>query len=117
MVVTKDRPGHVRGVATEGVMGTLAFTAWPDGRVSLELEPVGEEATESPLDRKLVGAIIEYLGVYDGATTRAISQGVEGRHEAIRETLRRMVEMGLVVVRKVGAAHYHDLTDLGREWS
>jgi len=119
IVVTKDRPGHVRGIAVDSVVAVLKFTSWPDGRVSLVLDAPNPHSPDDvgPLDRRLVKSIVEFLLAYDGSTGRAITTGIPGGNaEKIRETLRRMAELGLLRIEKMGPGHYHFLTDAGRAW-
>jgi len=67
--------------------------------------------------RSLVRRIAEYLADYEGSSKKAIEENVTGKAAAIRDALRWMAaeERSWVRIEKVGQAHYHHLTDAGRE--
>lgn len=114
VTVVKDRPGHVRGRTADGRVGTLELTSWPDGGLTVRLAAPGE--TTVRVDMVLVARILEFLTLYDGATSGRIEKEVTGKAEAIRSALRWMAEPGREWVRieRSGNAHRHHLTDAGR---
>ncbi|MBK9178919.1 MAG: AAA family ATPase [Acidimicrobiales bacterium] len=111
VTVTKDRPGHVRGRSIDGRVATMALTGWPDGGVTISLDPPGDE----PADHALTLRILEHLSVYDGLAKGRIETEVSGKATAIRVALKAAVEHGWLVVQTVGNAHRHYLTQAGRE--
>lgn len=115
LAVTKDRPGHVRAAAPEGKVAVLELTSYPDGGISYRLRPGADAQPEG--DVALAGRILQYLAVYDGATTRAIEDAVTGNREAIRACLQWMADpfRAWIDVRKIGNAHHHHLTDAGHD--
>ncbi|MBK9180963.1 MAG: AAA family ATPase [Acidimicrobiales bacterium] len=108
--VTKDRPGHVRGAAVDGVAAVLDLTGWPDGAVTVAVDPPGEVTA----DMAVVAKVLDYLSAYDGSSKNAIEKGLGGNANAVRTALRWMVDRLWLTVEKVGQGHYHYLTDLGR---
>jgi hypothetical protein len=111
VVVVKERPGYVRGRTSEGKVGALTFTAWPDGTVEAQLFPPGD----SRPDPALVARIVDYLRTYDGSSQNAIVLGVEGKTGRVRAALQWMADGGLVTVEKKGQSHLHWLTDEGEK--
>jgi hypothetical protein len=109
--VEKDRPGYVRARATEEKVGEFRLTSYPDGGVSLSVEPVDRAQS---VDRKVVDRILEHLAVYDGSSKNAIEQAVEGRASTVREALSWLTEQGWISVERKGNTHLHWLTDTGR---
>jgi hypothetical protein len=54
VTITKDRPGHVRGHAPGGYVGTMFITAWPDGHVDTDLVPLTEKPAENEPSNNLL---------------------------------------------------------------
>jgi hypothetical protein len=113
ITVVKDRPGHVRGHATDDRIGTLELTSYPDGAVTGNIIPPGGT---TGADLVLVGRIAAYLAQYDGATKNAITSDVEGKAESIRNAIRWMADpaRAWVQIERTGQTHRHHLTDTGR---
>lgn len=112
--VTKDRPGYVRShAAPDKRIGTMTLTSYPDGGVTVCVEPPGQARP----DFGIMVEIAEYIEVYDGASLSAIEKGIGGNSQRIREALRWMADTARtwVTVTKVGQAHRHSLTDVGRK--
>jgi hypothetical protein len=114
ITVRKDRPGHVRALATDDVVGILEVTSWPDGGVTASID-APDEQTAAP-DAALVLRILEYLNDYDGTSGRRVEAEVAGNGAAIREALRWCASeaRGWVRIQKTGNSHLHYLTDAGR---
>lgn len=112
--VAKDRPGHVRGRCPDGHIGFLKLTSWPDGGVTGHLDVPGSDP-EGPTPA-IIGAIVEYLLAYDGATARQITDAVPGRTASVRAALTWMAasQRGLITIEAVGRSHRHRLTPEGR---
>jgi hypothetical protein len=115
VTVTKDRPGHVRAHAVGDRVAIMAVTAYPDGGVTIQLQPpIGGPSTP---DAALVMRIATFLDQYEGASKTTIETDVEGRAVAIRDALRWMAapERAWVRIERVGQSHRHHLTDDGRK--
>jgi len=114
--ITKDRPGHIRPRCTDDHAGILELTSWPDGGVSIALDPAdaagGRDDEPDPgLCRKILG----YVAQYPGASRRNICEGVKARDERIREAVTWMVlrpEPWLAAEPK-GNGFRHSLTAAG----
>jgi hypothetical protein len=112
--VTKDRPGHVRTHAREGVIARMELTSYPDGGVTVAL--LAPEQSTSPLDLILATRIAEYIDVYERSSQSAIEKTVQGNTNSIRATLKSMVESGWVYVEPRGQSHLHTLTETGKDY-
>jgi hypothetical protein len=112
VTIFKDRPGYVRGRTSEGKVGTLYITSYPDRTVIAKLEPPGIGAPT--VDLAIAGRILDHLSTYDGSSGNKIELGVEGKAPRIRDALKWMVEQEWLTVQKTGNGHFHYLTDLGR---
>jgi hypothetical protein len=111
--VIKDRPGHIRGKAIEGRIGTLELTAYPDGKVDAVISPPGSDpAPEYPLLLR----ILEHLDTFTGASKRQVENEVEGKGERIRDAIKWMTaaDQGWLRVEKVGQSHQLHITDIGQ---
>lgn len=112
VTVTKDRPGHVRSYAVDGVIARLNLTSYPDGGVTAVLvAPDG-----SQIDLKLAGEIAKHLSIYPASSKNSIEGAVDAKALRLRKTLTMMVESGWVTVEKKGQSHLHSLTDAGAEY-
>lgn len=111
IAVTKDRPGHVRGWAADGKVGTLELTSWPDGAVSAAIVP---PSTQIRPDMIVAGRILGHLAVYDGQSKNQIEGSVEGNAVKIRDALAWMVTETWVRVEPKGRSHLHWLTAAGQ---
>jgi hypothetical protein len=114
ITVTKDRPGHVRTHAREGVIARMELTSYPDGGVTVALLAPGEST--APLDLILASRIAEYIDVYERSSQSAIEKTVQGNTNSIRATLKSMVESGWVFVEQRGQSHLHTLTETGKDY-
>lgn len=114
ITVTKDRPGHVRTHAIDGVIARMEVTSYPDGSVSAILRPA-DDAT-APLNLDLASRIADYLMLYQGSSKTRIEESVTGKVPAIRTTLTAMVAAGWVAVEQRGQTHLHTLTGEGKEY-
>jgi hypothetical protein len=114
VTVTKDRPGHVRSHTAGGTVAMLAVTSYPDGGVTVHLEPptIAGQTLEPDLELQL--RILGYLTAYDGSSGRSIEDNVTGKGPRIREALRWMSETGLITIEPKGTSHLHWLTNAGR---
>lgn len=115
VTIEKDRPGYVRAIADQGVVaGTLELTAYPDGGLSISLELPG--GTSAP-DATMLMAILEFLDVYDGSSTRKITDEIEGKTDTIRAALKWMTdpERAYVRVEPKGRSHLHWMTARGHQ--
>jgi Bifunctional DNA primase/polymerase, N-terminal/AAA domain len=114
ITVTKDRPGYVRAIATDGRVASLELTAWPDGAVTAALSPF---ATNPAPNLALVRRIAAYLDQYEGSSKKVIEENVTGNAGQIRDALRWMAgeQRGWVRIEPKGMAHLHFLTDAGRD--
>lgn len=113
VVVTKDRPGWVRGRCQEGVVGMFEVTSYPDGGISAQMMAPGAEA--NAVDMELVGHVLMHLATYDGATGRQMEEHLDVRGSRTRAAIKAAIGRGWVTVSKVGASHQHHLTATGRE--
>lgn len=112
--VTKDRPGHVRTYASEGVIARMELTSYPDGGVTAKLLAPGEST--APLDVVLAAHIAEYLDVYPRSSQSSVEKTIKGDNTRIRTTLKAMVEAGWAFVEEKGQSKLHTLTETGREY-
>lgn len=111
--VSKDRPGHVRAHSTDGQVGILKITAWPDGGVQAEVvDPA--DLGDAGADMELVGRILEHLATYEGESMNQLEKSVQGKSTALRAACKWLAGKGWVEVRKEGQANRHYLTDKGR---
>ena len=113
ITVTKDRPGHVRTFALDGVIARMELTSYPDGGVAVAL--LAPEA-HPPLDALIACRIAEHLTVYPKSSKNSIEGAVKGNIGTLRETLMAMVTGGWVFVEHKGQSHLHSLTDTGSEY-
>lgn len=111
LTIVKDRPGYIRGRTLEGNAGMANLTAYPDGGVTVRIDPPGAGGP----DHLLVRAVLDYLVAYDGSSGRKVTEGVDGKAERIRDALRWAVAEGWLRVEQKGQSHLHWLTDEGRE--
>jgi hypothetical protein len=114
ITVTKDRPGHVRTFARDGVIARMELTSYPDGAVRAEL--LAPNDSTAPLDLILAGRIAGHLAVYPKSSKNSIEKTVKGHNDTIRETIQLMVVAGWLVVEQRGQSHLHTLTDTGIEY-
>ena len=114
ITVTKDRPGHVRTYARDGVICRMELTSYPDGGVTARFTAPDNNATV--LDMVLAVKIAEHLGVYPHSSKNAIEQAVKGNAPHLRQTLVTMVGEGWVEVQPKGQSHLHTLTESGTEY-
>lgn len=114
ITVTKDRPGHVRSRADDGVIARLELTSYPDGGVTAAL--VAPDQVTAPLDVALAARIAEYLTTYPGATQNKIEANVDGKTPRIRAAIQAMVSNEWVTVVPKGQSHLHHLTPEGEEY-
>ena len=112
--VEKDRPGHVRAHqhANDKRIATMELTAYPDGGITIRLQPPG--LTQPP--SALVTAIAEHLAIYEGASLSNVEKAIGGNSTNLRAALAWMAspDRAWVEVVKVGQAHRHHLTTSGR---
>ncbi|MGO8876380.1 MAG: AAA family ATPase [Acidimicrobiales bacterium] len=111
ITVEKDRPGYVRGRATDDKVGEFRLISYPDGGVTLSIDPIDPARLT---DRRMADRILAHLIVYDGSSKNSIEQAVQGRAATVRESLSWMTEQGWIRVERKGNGHLHWLTDLGR---
>ena len=114
ITVTKDRPGHVRTFARDGVIARLELTSYPDGGVVAAL--VRPDDSSMPIDLVLAARIHDHLVIYPASSKNAIETAVTGKAPIIRETLAAMVTQGWIAVTAKGQSHLHTLTDTGSEY-
>jgi hypothetical protein len=109
ILLAKDRPGWLRGrVGKDQPVADARFTAWPDGGVTVHLEPPGRGAIGEHERR-----IADHLTIYDGASKKALRE--LGNSGAVDGALTTMIAAGWVTVTKSGNVHQHSLTDAGRD--
>lgn len=111
ITVTKDRPGHVRSHARDGVVARLELTSHPDSAVTATLQP--PDASDAPIDMKLAVRIAAHLTIYPRSSKNALEKEITGKSVALRATLTAMVNAGWVAVEQRGQSHLHSLTDAG----
>ena len=115
ITVQKDRPGWVRSACRDGHVGVLEITSWPDDRMDAIITT---EPTIPPPPLELVGRIMDYLGVYDGASKNRLETDVDGKAEMIRAALAWLIEQQWIRVEQKGQAHRHYITSKGaKEWA
>ena len=112
--VTKDRPGHVRTFARDGVIGRLELTSWPDGGVTASL--VRPDDSTAPLDLAVAVRIAGHLAIYPKSSRNKVETTIGGNVGATRLTLVAMVKAGWVTVELKGQGHLHALTPEGLEY-
>lgn len=113
VTVSKDRPGHVRSKAPDGLVGKLQVTAWPDGKVDAEIvDPA--DLGDVGADLALVARILDHLATYDGSSSNQLEKAIQGKAAGIRAAVTWMVGKKWIRVVKEGQAHRHYLTDDGR---
>lgn len=113
--VVKDRPGHVRASAVGSTIAVLNASSWPDGGLSLTLDPPGAE-TVGP-DMSMVLEILEHLDAYPGATGANVVASVKAREQDVRSALKWMADGSRAWVRiePNGRSQLHHLTAAGRQ--
>jgi hypothetical protein len=116
LTISKDRPGWLRGhlVGSDDVYAVFDIAAYPDGGITARFLPP-TEATQPQPSWSLVGDILEYLAVYEGAGVNQIKGGVSGNDGDITMALRWLVDKMMIAVKPVGQKHAHSLTELGRD--
>lgn len=107
--VAKDRRGWVRGrVGDHGTAAEVTLTSWPDGGVTYSIDPPGKAGGMGEHEQR----VAEQLWRYPGTAKRDLR--ALGNADAIDRAIAGMIDRGEVEVTRSGAAHRHDLTDLGR---
>jgi hypothetical protein len=114
ITVTKDRPGHVRTHARDGVIARMELTSYPDGAVSAAF--IAPDDSVAPLDMRKAVEIAAHLIIYPKSSQTKIEEAVEGNARNIRSTLLAMVTAGWVAVEQKGQSHLHSLTVSGQEY-
>jgi hypothetical protein len=112
ITVTKDRPGHVRTHARDGVIARMELTSYPDGAVSASF--IAPDDSVAPLDLRKAIEIAAHLVIYPKSSQTKIEEAVEGNARNIRSTLLAMVTAGWVAVEQKGQSHLHSLTVSGQ---
>jgi len=114
ITITKDRPGHVRTFARDGVIARMELTSYPDGAVSAAF--TAPDDSQAPLDLRMAAKLASHLAIYPKSSQTKIEEGVEGNARNKRTTLTAMIAAGWVVVEQKGQSHLHSLTVEGREY-
>lgn len=112
ITVVKDRPGHIRGQTSDGKVGVLELTSYPDGGVTGRIVPASGEPAPDPA---VMRAILERLKTYDNDTFSNIEKNVTGKSDRIRSALTWAINKGWIEVTRAGNSHRHNLTDSGWE--
>jgi hypothetical protein len=111
IAVEKDRPGYVRGWASNKLVGHLELVSYPDGNISLTIVPPDDQPI---VNMTVVRRVLAYLTVYDGSSGSKVRSGVQGSDIDVLAALRWLVEAKWVRVENKGLAYLHFLTDEGR---
>lgn len=114
LVLVKDRRGHLRrlgGPQRLAAVADVSMTAYPDDYMRIDLDAPGQGSASTNAQAEVVG----HLAVYDGASTRAIRDAVGGTATAVDAAVKELVASHHVTIAKVGNAHQHTLTHMGRE--
>lgn len=110
LIVTKDRPGHVRALAAgirRNQAGELHMTADDEGRVTvLELRPASDPGAFRPTH--LMERISKYLEWQPAPLSQtAVMDGVTGNTPAKRQALAVLINEGFVAVDRSGQSLLH----------
>lgn len=109
LTVHKDRPGHVRGHAAAGVIALVTIAPEDDGRtVTVTLDPP-DSSTEDGTFRPtvLMARVSRFVEAAPGVSTRAIREGVRGKHDAKDLAVELLIAEGWVRVEQDGQARRH----------
>lgn len=106
LTINKDRPGFVRGFATDKIAAIAKISSTVDGAVSVALEPAGQDAaTFRPT--LLMQRVSEAVIAEPGLTTNGIERGVQGKAEWVREATRVLIAEGYIKRERDGNAYRH----------
>lgn len=105
--VEKDRPGHVRAFAEDGIVAILHATTTTDDLVKLKLEPPTERAESSFRPTIFMERISNALEDNPGLSKRGIRLAVRGKHEAKDLALELLIAEGYVEARHDSQATRH----------
>jgi hypothetical protein len=106
IIVTKDRPGHVRGIADEGRVADVRLTSLTDGAVIVALE-TGEARTGSFRPTTLMERVSRAIEAAPGLTKRALRQAVKGKDSAKDLALEILISEGHIDARRDSQATRH----------
>lgn len=112
LVVTKDRPGGIRGQAVKArgdrhVIADFVMTV-ADGTSVFDLEPYGESATSwRPTDLMSEMSTVLEEKAPEGLSTNGLYACVGGRTSTKQAALRWLIEEGFVRVTVRGRSHMH----------
>lgn len=98
LTVDKDRPGHVRARSAGAHLVGQAVLESVDGRVTIHIEaPQVTEPGQPFRPTTLMVRVSSYLATCpDGASTRAIEDGVSGNRDYVNKALNQLVSEGYV---------------------
>jgi hypothetical protein len=108
MTVTKDRPGHVRGIADEGRVADVRLASLHDGGVRVTFEAPGESAGGRFRPTSIMERVSRALEEQPGLSKRSIRTAVKGRANVVDLALEILVAEGYVTARRDGQAVLHD---------
>jgi hypothetical protein len=91
----KDRYGHVRAQQIGRTLATIKLLSMPDGGVSMEILPPGNEDTNFR-PRHLMERVSRYIEMKPGQSGNAIRRAVSGKTDAKSLALALLVQSGYV---------------------
>lgn len=100
LLVSKDRPGHVRAYSAGGrVVGDVRFTSEEGGLVTVEIVPAVGPEDDGFRPTAYMERVSKFLeGQADPMSQRAIEAGVSGKVQYVREAARRLVAEGFATM-------------------
>ena len=105
--VHKDRPGHVRRCAIDGVVADVGLESQDDGAVAIVVQPPDPKGWRPT---KRMEEVSRFLEGNDGASQRAIRESITGKLETTIEAIRFLIGDGYVkVVDKGQTSHHHSI--------
>lgn len=93
LIITKDRPGHLRSHAAGQTIAEFTLTSWPDDKVTATLEaPAATGDSFEPT--VLMERVSRYVELNPAMSKRAIREAVKGDNNAIDLALELLVNRG-----------------------
>jgi hypothetical protein len=105
--VHKDRPGHVRQHAIDGIVAEVGLESQDNGAVVIVVQPPDPKGWRPT---KRMEEVSRFLEGSDGASQRAIRESVGGRVETTIEAIQFLISDGYVKpVEKGQTTHHHSI--------
>jgi hypothetical protein len=100
IVVTKDRPGHLRQHARGAVVGHFRLESWGDGGVSAHIEALPDDNDGAIRPTTLMEKISRYIEGNPGLSRNAIRGAIRGKADYVRLAIELLINEGNVIVQQ-----------------